>query len=273
MGAKQLIYCKTVAVLLFSAAVSAFAANSPKLSADQTSVLEDARAHALQYAKQLPNFICTQVTRREIARNNHSAATTWTVNVNHDVIEEQLTFLGGKESYKVLSLNGKPATGLAHMQIGGAISTGEFGTVFTQVFAPESQTIFIWDRETAVRGHRVWAFKFRVPREAGAAVIDRESNTAVFAPFLGRVLIDPETFAVLEISTTLELPANFRIRNVERKISYAEQDIAGKSYDLPIHCELHMEEGNLVFDNTIDFQNYHRFSSESTIRTGDSVQQ
>ena len=273
-----MIYRKTAAVLLYLAAVSAFAAQSPKLSADQTSVLEDARAYALQYAEQLPNFICTQVTRREISRNHHASGAygigiTSTENINHDLIEEQLTYLGGKESYKVLTVNGKKAEGLVHMQIGGAISTGEFGTIFTQVFSPDSHTTFTWDRETSVRGHRVWAFKFRVPREAGAAVIDRENNTAMVAPFSGKVLIDPETFAVLEISSTLELPANFRIRNVERRILYAEQNIAGKNYDLPIHCEIHMQEGDLIFDNSIDFQNYHRFSSESTIHVGDSVQQ
>jgi hypothetical protein len=268
-----LIYRKTAAVLLYFAAVSAVPAESPKLSADQASILEDARAYALQYSEQLPNFICTQVTRREISRNNHFAMMATTESVNHDLIEEQLTFLNGRESYKVLSLNGKAATGLVHLQIGGAISTGEFGTIFSQVFANDSHTIFTWDRETSTRGHRVLAFKFHVPREAGATVIDRESNTAMVAPFSGRVLIDPETFAVLEISSTLELPASFRIRNVERKILYAEQDIAGKSYNLPIHCEIHMQEGNLVFDNSIDFKDYHRFTSESTIHVGDSVQQ
>jgi hypothetical protein len=68
-----LIYGKTAAVLLFFASVTAFAAPSPKLSAEQTSVLEDARAYALQYAEQFPNFICTQITRREVSRNNHYA--------------------------------------------------------------------------------------------------------------------------------------------------------------------------------------------------------
>jgi hypothetical protein len=47
-----LVYRKAAAVLLYFAAVSAFAAESPKLSADQKSVLEDARAYALQYAEQ-----------------------------------------------------------------------------------------------------------------------------------------------------------------------------------------------------------------------------
>jgi len=106
-GGIQLIYCKTAAVLLFFSGAAALSADSSKLSADQTSVLEDARAYALQYAQQLPNFICTQITRREISVNNHYAAMTTTENINHDVIEEQLTYLGGKESYKVLNVNGK----------------------------------------------------------------------------------------------------------------------------------------------------------------------
>jgi hypothetical protein len=76
-----LIYGKTAAVLLFYASVTAFAAPSPKLSAEQTSVLEDARAYALQFAEQFPNFICTQMTRREVSQNNHYAMLTATENI------------------------------------------------------------------------------------------------------------------------------------------------------------------------------------------------
>ena len=268
-----MIYRKTAAFLLYFGVATAFAADSRKLSSEEVSVLEDTRAYALQYAEQLPNFICTQITRREITRTNQFAQLLSTETVNHDIIEEQLTYLGGEERYIVLSVNGKPATGLVHMQIGGAISTGESGTVFEQVFSPHSHTTFAWVGETSTRDHRAWAFKYRAPHGSGATVIDRESNTAMKAPYSGKVLIDPETFSVLEITSTLELPGTFRIRNVERKILYAKQEIAGKSYNLPIHCEIHIEEGNLVFDNSIDFQNYHRFTSESTIHAGDSVQQ
>jgi hypothetical protein len=63
------------------------------------------------------------------------------------------------------------------------------------------------------------------------------------------------------------MPPGFPIQIIERRIDYARQQIAGKDYSLPSHSQIHMEDGARVYINQIDFKSYHRFSSESTIRT------
>ena len=250
-----------VLILPFSAAVSGF--QSPKLSADQNALIEDTRAYALKYIKQLPNFVCRQITYRDVSSHMPNG-TAFILNVTSDILEEQLTYVDGKEEYTVLTLNGKKAPEVVHSQLGGAISWGEFGSQISQVFDPSSHTMFSWDREELINGRQGWAFKYRVPKEAGAAVIDGPSDRAVVS-YSGRIVIDPDTKDVLEITSVLDIPGTFRIRNVNRTVIYGEQEIAGKKYYLPLQSKLHMEEGTKVFDNRIDFKDYHRFSSDSTI--------
>jgi hypothetical protein len=104
-------------------ATGAFAAEPGQLSPEQTRILEAARAAALAYTQQLPDFICTQMTHRAIfrtAENSFSgtgvsgrgpiAAMANGMAASSDTIEEQLTYVGGKESYEVLTHNGNKAT-------------------------------------------------------------------------------------------------------------------------------------------------------------------
>jgi hypothetical protein len=268
---------KTAALVLLLLANRANVAES-HLSADQAKVLEAVRASALKYSHQLPDFICTQTTHRNVFKGIRNFANAANVNprpdpLTHDTIEEQLTYAGGRESYTVLTINKKKAGNADHLQFTGVMSSGEFGTIFKDVFDPASNTAFSWERETKSNGRHVWVFKYRVPRESGTALIDQGTHKAFVVPYAGEVFIDPETNDFLEITSTLEIPSDFSIQRVDRKIDYAVQKIAGKDYCLPIHSELHMEQGVLVFDNRIDFSNYHHFSTESTLHFGDEAKQ
>ena len=251
-----------VLILPFPAAV--FPSQSPKLSADQNSLVEDTRAYALRYIKQLPNFVCTQITHRDVTAHMPND-TSYILDSSSDTIEEQLTYVDGKEGYTVLTLNGKEAPEAVHSQLDGAISWGEFGSLLSQVFDPASHSIFSWDREVRVNGRRGWAFKYHVPKESGTTVADQPSNQAIVVSYSGRIVIDPDTNDVLEISSVLDIPATFRIRNVTRTVLYGDQEIEGKKFCLPLHSELRMEEGTRIFNNRIDFKDYHHFSSSSTI--------
>jgi hypothetical protein len=250
-----------------------------KLSADQTKVLESARAAALLYRAQLPDFICTQVTHRNTASKSLGAMGAGMVSRNagaiptgpdssSDVIEEQLTYAGREENYEVISVDGRRVKGMTHMQLqGGAISGGEFGSVLAQIFEPSSHTTFTWDRAANLRGRHIYVFGFRVPREAGTTVADGRTKNQTVVSFSGQVSIDPETLEVIEITTKHDMPPGFPIQVFERRVEYAPQQIAGKIYILPAQSVIHMEDGTRIYVNRIDFKNYHRFTSESTIRS------
>ena len=113
--------CLKIAALLVLLPCGAIAVEPAQLSADQTTVLESARTLAMQYTRLLPDFICTQITRRTIARSvdingnigagmsgrSPLAAMAGSSGYLSDVIDEQLTYVGGKESYEVLNVNGR----------------------------------------------------------------------------------------------------------------------------------------------------------------------
>jgi hypothetical protein len=269
----------TIVIVLLAS--RAFAVETSQLSVGQVKVLEAARASALQYRQQLPDFICTQITHRNnasknmggmgagMATRNPGAMPTGPDN-SSDLIEEQLTYVGRKENYEVVTVDGRKVKGMSHMQLlGGVISGGEFGSILAQIFEPSSQTAFTWYRTGVLHGRHVYVFGFRVPKEAGTTVADAKTNNQTVVSFSGQVSIDPETLDVLEISSKHDMPVGFPVQVIERRIDYASQQIAGKQYSLPSHSVIHMEDGSRIYTNKIEFKNYHRFSSESVIQFGE----
>jgi hypothetical protein len=239
---------------------------------DQSSVLESVRASSLQYVGTLPDFICTQITHRTsraafsapIGRglNSSAAGSRWDVD---NVIEEKLTYIGKAEEYEVVKINGKAAKGVDHLQLQGAFSAGEFGSALHDIFDPNSQTSFSWDRIENIHGLKVYVYAFRVPQEHGAVVIHRDPDRRIVVPYSGRIFVDPQTFSVLRITTTLNLPAGFPIVHIDRTIEYKLIVIANKECLLPSHSEVHMQDSTRSYVNEVNFKDYHKFVAESTI--------
>jgi hypothetical protein len=241
---------------------------------DQSSVLESVRVSALQYIGKLPDFICTQITHRTSSRAGFSATgvgnglntlgsgTSWDVN---NVIEERLTYIGKSEEYEVLQINGKAAKGVDHLQLQGAFTSGEFGSALHDIFDPHSQASFSWDRIEHIHGQKVYVYAFRVPQEHGATVIHRDPDRQIVVSYSGRVSVDPQSFSVLRITSTLDLPAGFPIAHTDRTIEYKPIMIANKEYILPSHSEVHMQDSARSYVNEVDFKDYHKFIAESTI--------
>src|ERR1019366_5098376 len=123
---------------------------------DQKKVVAAITGNAVHYSEGLPNFICMQVTRRYVAQNGSDNFRLT------DTIAERLSYNEHKEDYKVISVNGAPVTNRKHEQLGGATSSGEFGSMLLEIFSPESQTEFQWERWGKLRDHVMHVFSFHV---------------------------------------------------------------------------------------------------------------
>jgi hypothetical protein len=275
--------CFIGAVLPLVLAVSGFA--SQGLTDDQATILKSARESALQYTQKLPDFICVQITRREtsaaLSTGSPLAGVTGVSmgggpaplpdsNTGHagnsnDVIEERVTFFHEKESYEVISLNGKKATGMQHMEVGGAVSIGEFGSALYDIFDDRSHAVFTWDRMEKVRGRRAYVFRFHVPKESGMIVIYKDTDRQIVAAYAGKIYIDESSMGVLRLSLSAELPSDFPVHSSDRTVDYEPTAIAGKSYLLPFRSEVRMTDDKRLYVNTIQFKNYQKFAVESTI--------
>ena len=106
-------------------------------SVEQKKVLADAAEYVIHHEINLPNFICTQVTRRFEDAGGRNVCRPI------DIIVERLTYFDHQEDYRVVELNGRPAS-VPHNQLNGASSSGEFGSVMKAIFAPDTETQFTW---------------------------------------------------------------------------------------------------------------------------------
>jgi hypothetical protein len=272
---------KIVAVLALGGAAAAFSVGQSKLTAGQVRVLESARAAALAYTVNLPNFICTQITHRE-AQDQVSFGTSFNGATSsrggaglpggsrgpggmHDVLEERLTFFEQMEHYEVIAVNGKKASGQKHMQFAGAISAGEFGSALRNLFDSRSHAEFWWEKATNLNSRSVDVFKFHVPSQNGTIVMDRDRDQKILVASSGRLYVDSKTSEVVRINSTLELPVDFAIKMATIEVTYKPVEIAGKTYNLPSDSEVRMKDSERLYVNQIQFRDYHKFAVESTI--------
>jgi len=91
----------------------------PPSAAEQKRVLDAATEYAINYTKKLPDFICSQVTRRYV---DPTGKEVWRP---QDTILERLSYFEQHEDYKVVMVNDRP-TDIAHEKLGGsATSSGD----------------------------------------------------------------------------------------------------------------------------------------------------
>ncbi len=275
-----------ILVLAFSASLGA--TSTEPLSANQARILEMARNYVLAYTRNLPNFICTQITNRTVSTSPEgdgagpppnnitglsggmaSKGLSQSPLVSEDSIEEKLTYINWEEHYEVVAINGRKATKANHLGVGGAVSGGEFGTLLHDVFVPDAHTVFTWERMARLRGRNVHIFGFQVPKEAGMPVSHMNPDVQVVASYSGEVFVDAETGGVLRMAShVVDLPPDFPVKQVERSVDYMPVSIEGRTYNLPSHSELQMRDCKRLYVNKINFKDYHKFTVESTIRMG-----
>jgi hypothetical protein len=169
-------------LLILVAAVSA-AAQTPD-AAEQSRALAAIRDYAVNYTAGLPDYMCTQVTRRTFFPN---------VDFRHpriDAIEEQIAFVGHKESYTVTKINGGTVANAGHDQLRGVHSSGEFGTLLGHTFDPNTGTDVQWERSMTQKGRRTYVFAFRVPQAKGYGLV--ESKRTLLVAYRGLVYADPQ---------------------------------------------------------------------------------
>ena len=118
----------------------------------QQAIVEQIRKKALHYVQDLPNFMCTQVTARHIDSTGTAEKRKLL-----DTIEEDLNYFDHHESYKIVSINGRPAPrGTTDNSLKNLQSSGEFGSLLRwQIFGEKSRTEFNWERLDTLRGRTV----------------------------------------------------------------------------------------------------------------------
>ena len=231
----------------------------PPSPEDQKRIIEEAREVALNYSKRLPDFICLQVTRRYY---DPSGLEYFSL---ADTVATRLSYFEQKEDYKVISVNGK-MTDVSYDKLGGATSSGEFGSMMREIFEPISQTEFHWERWAKLRGRITHVYGYRVsqPRSRWSIVYDH--RLTITPAYRGWIYVDKDAPMVMRITLEAEdIPSTFPIQQASNVLDYDFTTISEKEFLLPLRAEMRMREGRVLAKNVVEFRNYRKFGAEATI--------
>jgi hypothetical protein len=233
----------------------------PPSPEDQRKIIKQAREYALGYTKSLPNFICTQVTRRYF---DPSGLEFWR---QHDTLTARLSYFDQKENYKLVLVNNRAiTTDVPYMSVGGAVSSGEFGSMMKELFEPGTEADFRWDRWGKLRGRISHVFAYRVVQNRSQWHVTYEKSEDIVPGYHGLVYVDRDTNMVLRITLIADLPQSFPIQEVTDTLDYDLAPIGTQEYMLPLKAVVRTRQGRLVAKNDVEFRMYRRFTVEAEIK-------
>ena len=240
----------------------------PPSAEEQARVLSEARENALQYSKSLPDFICTEVTRRYLDPRGLG------MEQSLDTITARLSYFEQKEDYKVVLVNNRPIINNATSveSLGGASSRGEFGSMLRELFEPRTGARFEWVRWATMRGKRAHVYSYRVPQFTSQYHITYKDEGMkepldIVAGYRGEVWIERDTNLVLQIYMECEdIPASFPVQQASTTLAYDYSKIADHDFLLPLRAEVKMRHDRELTRNEKEFRTYRKYSADAVIK-------
>jgi hypothetical protein len=224
-------------------------------------LIAQAREAAASFLEGLPNYVCQEQTTRYVSETRQPS---WNV---VDVVSAEVVYDDHQESYRNLEINGKPTK--KSPEDSGAWSTGEFGTILGNLFAPQTAAEFKFVQDDSIAHRAASVFDFKVQRV--------RANWKIWVPgqyvvptYKGSVWIDKQTGQALRIEMQAkEIPEAFPEISVETAVDYDTISLGSADrFLLPVHAEALScwRNSNECQRNVIEFRNYHKFEGESVIK-------
>jgi hypothetical protein len=239
----------------------------PPDSVTQQKILDQMREYAMNYTSNLPNFMCVEVTQQYVdprSTDNYRSL---------GKILARVRYKEGQESYDVYSVNGKMQDkGSMEDVHGGAVSTGEFGSLMRSVFDPASAAEFNWDHWATLRGRRMAVFSYAIDSGHSSYHISHGSGKdgdqqQIITAYSGLVYGDPDTGEVDRIKfVATDIPKSFPVKETNEILDYDLVDISGSKFVVPLSAKLFMKSEDGESKNDIEFRAYRKFGTESDIQ-------
>lgn len=240
----------------------------PPSNAEQSALIEQVRQKALEYSRGLPDFICTQETRRSTASHPKGGRPLeWK---SYDTLTIELSYFGQKENYRVVAINGKPGN-KSITKVGGNVSLGDFGSSLSNVLETKTNATFTWERHDKLRDSDVAVFSWAVDADHtpfGSWVTTFAKKRAAKWAARGELFVENGTLDVLRF--TLEstaMPPDFPMKGVRTEVEYAREAVGDKPYLLPSRSEstTTFADGHAAKSET-RFTNYRKFTADANIK-------
>src|SRR3989440_3148997 len=240
-------------------------------AAESVEVLERTRKATLGAAGTMPDYLVKELIVRYLALG---ATKNWQP-ADHLSVAVSYRQTAG-EDYKLLSINGMPAGENENygINLGGTVSAGEYVTVLSDLFKPETRAEFQAVDTDIVSKRATIVYEYVVKREFSRqglgwgerGRIERETIVGL----RGRIWVDRETYRVLRFeSIATEIESDFPITAESKMIDYDWVTINDKQHLLPSRAvvELTARVGSQVEQtrNDIVFRGYRKFGTEVKI--------
>jgi hypothetical protein len=234
-------------------------------------LLERARKATLGAAETMPDYLVKQQIIRSHA---YGQSKNWAVYDRLSIAVSYRQTAG--EDYKLLSINGMPATADQGygMKLGGTVSTGEYVTALSELFKPESRAEFNMVDTDTLRGRRTIVYEYEVKKQFSHQTLGWGEGGSLMqstiAGYRGRVWIDRENNRVLRLEDiSTEIDAGFPITAASKLIDFEWVAINGVEHLLPARAVVELtarERGQTEQTrNEILFRGYRKFGSEVKI--------
>lgn len=231
----------------------------PPTPAEQRKLVEELREYALNYDKTLPDFLCTQITRRFY---DPSGLEYW---VSADTITAKLSYFQRKEEKKVLFVNNQYKD-IDWEKLGGASSTGEFGDMLREIFERDTEATFQWERWGKLRTKRTHVIRYNVQQSHSKWAIVYEKSMTIRPAYTGLIFADASNGMIMRVTLeALDMPSSFPVQVAKNQLDYDYTEISGSTFLLPLRAEVRMREGRLLIRNDIEFRNYRKFGADTSI--------
>ncbi len=220
-----------------------------------------ARKANADFTENLPDFIAKRRVERFVSFNR---GRIWAL---EDTIEAEVLYVDHKETYRNIRIDGRRrVSGMEDLD--HAWSTGEYGTLLRNLFAPQLGLAFSRNPSRDGEAHGASAYATRASPEQSTWSL--HFNAASIRPaYRAAVWLAPESGRALRIEMTAaaELPPSFGLRSVKTTLRFASVTIGGAEYLLPasatnLGC---LRRSVKCFRHEIAFDDYRKFSAESSI--------
>jgi hypothetical protein len=184
-----------------------------------------------------------------------------------DTLQVRLSYFQQKEDYKLVMVNGSLTT-QDYKNVGGATTTGDFGSMLKELFEPATEARFEWDHWATLRNRLAMVFAYRVEQSRSQWLIVYDRRLNIVPAYKGLVYVDVKSHEVVRVTlTAVELPPDFPVKKVETVLDYDYHDLSGHTFLLPAKARTEMTDGNSITRNDEEFSVYRKYTAESELKT------
>jgi hypothetical protein len=222
----------------------------PPDDAEQKKIVADVKTKALEYDRNLTDFVCTQFSHHNVDVKGTNQWKTL------DTVSEQLRFVHGAEEYTLIAQNGKKASG-SEKRAPELVSIKEFSDVLRYIFDPRAKVSIGWSNWDSVRGHRVHVLAFVVTKDNSIYTLGK--SKPISSGLGGWVYADSDTNTVLRVAmAATDIPKTYPIQAVATDIYFDFVRIGDKNYLVPVKADLHEKQGKSQVWDEVELKDFRK---------------